>query len=62
MIKIEGNFDTAEEKLYFQDIITKHFKIDIKRNYFNHEGKSFLRVHLKPIKENGCSQESKNMV
>lgn len=62
MIKIEGNFDTAEEKIFFQDVITKHFKIDIKRNYFNHQGKSFLRINLKPIKENASSNLGKDVV
>jgi len=62
MIRIEGNFDTAEEKLYFQDVITKHFKIDIRRNHFNHEGKSFLRVNLKPIEKNEHSQSPEDVV
>lgn len=55
MIKVQGNFDTPEEKIFFQDVITKYFKIDIRRNHFTHEGKSFLRVNLKPIKENNSS-------
>ncbi len=62
MIKIEGNFDTPEEKVFFQDVITKYFKIDIRRNHFNHKGKSFLRVNLKPIKENNSSFIGENVV
>lgn len=62
MIKVQANFDTEEEKLQFQDVITKHFKIDIRKNRFNHQGKSFLRVHLSTYNKNACSLFDEDVV
>lgn len=62
MIKVQANFDTEEEKLLFQDVITKHFKIDIRKNHFNHEGKSFLRVHLSTNNKNARSLFNEDVV